>query len=812
MASIIDSTLETRALHLFRNLLDLDPGQRERALRDCDPPLRTRVQALLACVEERDLEVATEPDCAGLRIGPYVVVERIGQGGMGEVFLAERADGSFDRQVAVKRIWAGHAPLAARFVRERQMLARLQHPHIAQLLDGGLDDAGKPWLAMELVRGQDIDTWCDARNAPLAQRVELLRQVCDAVDHAHRQLIVHRDIKPSNLLVDADGCAKLLDFGIARLLDDDAGQRTLTQAMTPAWATPEQRQGKPVTTASDIYQIGLLAHLLLSGLLRDEANPRMSAGFARMRREAPQRAEAIAKQRGLAADALQRQLRGDLDSIVALATAQDPGGRYGSARALADDLKLWLRGLPVQARGDERGYRLRRAARRWWPALAAGVAGLAFLGFHVYTLQGALDRTERERARAVVAEQRATRERDNARLVSEQLVGLFAASSPDGTRSDQLRARDLLGNAEAAFTQSGMDQRHPAAAALVWDALSRIHGGMGDDAHALRVQARAVAAARRARDPQLLAEALRTQAWAYYRHDQPAEARRSAEEARRALEQAGLQTTPLYARVQNAAGFAALAQGDAANGWRELEESLALLERAGPSVDALRFGALLNATEAALAMGEPARARGWLSTLDAMAGAHDGQDVVARLQLATRRARLARNDDRLAEANAQMDRLLAEANTYFGMRHPEAINYANEYAKGLIASGDYTVATAVLSGALQDAIAALPAEHTLTQDIRGQRGIAALLQGDLAQAGTDLRAVTEWRQRKAQADIGQGPALERLALARTTCAARLPVMASKFEHEKRAEPWQRRLAQRWAGECAAPSATAQREP
>lgn len=801
MATTTDSTFETRALHLFRELLDMDADQRERALRDCEPPLRARVEALLACMAEDDLVEAQDAPCAGLRIGPYVVVECIGQGGMGEVFLARRADGAFDRQVAVKRIWAGHAPLAARFVRERQLLARLQHPHIAQLLDGGIDDAGKPWLAMELVRGQDIDTWGDKRNAPLARRIELLMQVCDAVDHAHRQLIVHRDLKPSNILVDEDGCAKLLDFGIARLLDEgDAAGRTLTQAMTPAWATPEQRQGKPVTTASDIYQLGLLAHVLLSGLPRDAAGSRMSANIARLRREAPQCAAAIAQRRGLAADALQRQLRGDLDSIVALATAQDPDERYPSARALAEDLKRWLRGRPVQARVDERGYRLRRTVRRWWPALAVGLAGIAFLGYHVHSLQGALERTQRERERAQRAEQRANRERDNARQVSEQLVGMFAASSPDGTRSDQLSARALLDNAEAAFARSDANGRQPAAAALVWDALSRIHGGMGDDARALQVQARAVAAARRAHDPQLLAEALRTQAWAHYRHDQPDAARRSALEARRTLERAGMQASALYARVQNAAGFAALAGGDAVAGWRELDDSLDLLERAGEPAGMLRFEALMNATEAALAMGERERARRWLSALGAMPDMQATRGAVAHLQLGTRRARLARMDDRLPEANRSMAELVVQAERYFGARHPEVIHYANEYAKGLIAAGDHDRAAAVLAEALRNAVAALPADHTLAQDLRGQRGIVALLQGDLAQAGADLQAVVDWRRRKGQAELGQGPGLERIALARLRCekdGLRLPELDATH-----AEPWQRRLAQRWASECA----------
>ena len=182
---------------------------------------------------------------------------------------------------------------------------------------------------------------------------------------------------------------------------------------------------------------------------------------------------------------------------------------------------------------------------------------------------------------------------------------------------------------------------------------------------------------------------------------------------------------------------------------------------------------------------------------------------VAQLQLDTRRARLARMDDNLPEASARMAQATTQARNYFGAHHPEAINYANEYAKGLIALGDYALASTVLSDALRDATAALPAEHTLRQDIRGQRGIAALLQNDVLQAGNDLRAVTEWRQRKGQADAGQGPALERLALARLHCDRDLPARAQAFAKEVRSEPWQRRLAERWVRDCASASAAAQ---
>ncbi|WP_460832064.1 serine/threonine-protein kinase, partial [Lysobacter humi (ex Lee et al. 2017)] len=297
--STLDPATEREALRLLRDVLDADAPTRETRLADVEPTLAARVRALLA---HADADAATDAldaptgddDVAGLRIGPYRVIERIGHGGMGEVFRAARDDGAFDRDVALKRIWGGFAPLTGRFLRERQVLARLQHPGIAQLFDGGVTDGGQPWFAMELVRGEPITRWCDARRAGLEQRVDLVREVCAAVDVAHRALIVHRDLKPANVLVGEDGRAKLLDFGIAKLLDEVDAEQTQTLAMTPAWAAPEQRDGRPVTTASDVYQLGMLLRVLLADDLPAVGRPaaRMAAAFDACRRTAPERAAA----------------------------------------------------------------------------------------------------------------------------------------------------------------------------------------------------------------------------------------------------------------------------------------------------------------------------------------------------------------------------------------------------------------------------------------------------------------------------------------------------------------------------------------
>jgi hypothetical protein len=448
-ASPLDDAFEGSALALLRVLLDLDATVRDDALqqRSDDPALIARVRQLLAQVDESELDAPAPLD---LPFGPYRARERIGQGGMGEVFRAERADGSFQRHVAIKRMHGGYAGLAARFLRERQLLARLQHPNIAQLIDGGFDAQGQPWLAMELVAGQPIHRWCDLRQATLDTRVRLMIQLCRAVDHAHRHLVVHRDLKPGNVLVDAEGNAKLLDFGIARLLDDDA-EHTHTHAMTPAWSAPEQRKGEPATTASDLYQLGLLLRLLLSGFPPSPAPGRLSRQFDDLALDDRPAAQALAEARGTTADTLSRRLRGDLDAIVALATAEDPAQRYPAASAFAADLERWLDGLPVAARDTERGYRLRRAARRYWPALAAGVAALAFLGYHMHSMNSALRRVEAERksalsARALEADhrRRAERERDRANVVADYFGELFDVMPPAQVARGDVPAHQLL--------------------------------------------------------------------------------------------------------------------------------------------------------------------------------------------------------------------------------------------------------------------------------------------------------------------------------------------------------------------------------
>ncbi len=281
-----DNTLKRRADRVLVAALEVDGAERQELIdRACgsDGPLRALVLELIAlCEEPDDLEERAEASIASMHTGierealgtdqiaPYRLVRELGRGGMGIVYLAERDDGLFEHDVAVKVLQVGRMEqFASRFSRERQILAALDHPGIARLLDAGSTPRGLPYLVMERVEGLPIDRYCAERREPIDGRLDLFRLVCEAVEAAHRGLVVHRDLKPSNILVTADGRPKLLDFGIAKLLGDDpsVGRRTTAPMLTLEWASPEQFRGRPTTVQSDVYQLGLLLHHLLTGRL-----------------------------------------------------------------------------------------------------------------------------------------------------------------------------------------------------------------------------------------------------------------------------------------------------------------------------------------------------------------------------------------------------------------------------------------------------------------------------------------------------------------------------------------------------------------
>ncbi len=424
------------------------------------------------------------------RLGPYRVVKMLGEGGMGAVYLAERDDDEFLQRVAIKIVRGRLNPERIRqFRSERQILAWLEHPNIARLLDGGTTEDGLPYLVMEQVEGLPIDQHCDERRLAIESRLRLFLEVCDAVSHAHRSLIVHRDIKPGNIMVDDDGVPKLLDFGIARLALDDVPDwdraRAHGRMLTPDYASPEVVRGDQVTTAADVYALGVLLYELLTGVRPLRVSTMTSSDIERVvcHTLPPAASEAAreviadmppplerASRRHTTPELLRRRLRGDLDAITAMALHKDQRRRYASAEALAADVRRHLDHLPVSARPLTQWERAARLCRRhrWAAAAVFVLAGL-----------GAAAAIAQSRQAARMAEQRdaTTRERDTAQQMLRFLTELFEMSSAGRTTDGPVTVRQLLDHgAERVETELA---GRPAIQAQLLATIGRVYGNIG---------------------------------------------------------------------------------------------------------------------------------------------------------------------------------------------------------------------------------------------------------------------------------------------------------------------------------------------
>jgi len=463
---------------LFEQMIDTGTGERTARLASAcgdDLELRASVESLLKSDSRReDALLHAIGDAAeslleehqdrliGTRVGPYRVASILGHGGMSTVYRGERDDSQYQQTVAIKVLQHAtlHPRLRSRLHSERHILATLDHPSIARLIDSGDLEDGTPYLVMEYVDGESIDSYCDSRTLFVRERLELFVKVCAAVQYAHRNLVVHRDIKSSNIFVTVEGAPKLLDFGIAKLLAPESLSHTLPvtrlqeRILTPENAAPEQVLGRPITTATDIYALGVLLYQLLTGrspyrllsysqlqlerasCMDDPARPSQMV-VSKLTGEKDADRSRISDRRGLSPQRLRARLSGDLDAIVAMAMRKEPDRRYPSVEALADDLNRHLLGEPVRARQGDWRYNAAKFLRRHLLAVAAVAA--AFLGLALFA--GAMFW---ENHRIELAREATAQERDRAQQVSAFLVDVFSQADPFNTQGKEPTAKDLL--------------------------------------------------------------------------------------------------------------------------------------------------------------------------------------------------------------------------------------------------------------------------------------------------------------------------------------------------------------------------------
>ena len=519
-----------RVRALFDLLADLSPGEWEAALDEqgvADPQLRNEVITLLHAdreelvrthidaqapgvlsdIAERETQIENQ-GLGGRRVGAFRLICEVGRGGMGTVWRAERVDGGFEQVVAIKLIRTGWdaAETINRFRAERQILAHLSHPNIAHIIDGGITADERPWLALEYVDGIDLRSYCDQHKLDIEQRLKLFMTVCEAVSHAHAHLVVHRDLKPSNLLVTRSGEIKLLDFGIAKLVDHDAIHASIQRVFTPEYAAPEQVRGEVITTSVDIYALGLLLYELLTGRRPYKVKNSTPAAYERaILDQEPTRpslvlagasdavdASSTLESTGVSAHQLRRQLQGDLDAIILKALRKDPQQRYASVADFAADIQRHRQSRPVLARRGGWRYRASRFLRRHALATASVVVSIIALasGLVVALHQRDLARIEANKSERVL----------------EFMVGNFSSADPGTSDGATITARELLDRGAKRITEELDDA--PEARAQLLETISRAYLGIGGFDEALSNVKSALVIREQLGDPVAVAKAL----------------------------------------------------------------------------------------------------------------------------------------------------------------------------------------------------------------------------------------------------------------------------------------------------------------
>ena len=745
-------------------LLDMEAPariQRLGQIAERDEGLAAELQQLLSREQESEQFMAqpvfAAPACAraGTRIGPYRLLHLLGEGGMGEVWLAERCDGMYERKVALKLLRSGLADpgLHARFARERQILARLQHPNLAQLHNAGIDLDGHPYIALDYVQGEPVTDYCARRQPLLLERLRLMLQVCSVVAHAHANLVVHRDLKPSNILVAADGSVKLLDFGIAQLLDrDDEGAAPgpgEPRAFTLHYAAPEQVRGEPVNTLTDIYSLGVVIYEVVTGhkpyRLRRQTDSEWERSILEVQPMPASRrlqvADAGAARPSLAALRMARQVRGDLDLLLDKAMAKDPQARYGSVDALAEDLRRFIDGKPLRARASTRRYRLHKYLQRHrWGVIGAGSALLMVLTVSAVALwQAQQARVEMARAQAM----------------QDFSVGLFDRAAASGHGRFDVRQLLQMGRQRAQLELR--DQ--PVALAELYGVIGRLRIGLGDYQAALQIldEQRALLQAQAVVPPVLQLDAVtqRARALRMLGRDRECVAhlqamRPLADEQQGLLPAAAAAFASQLGRCQAQLGdvhgarqafgtaLSLYQRGDGDGNWRGVAESLADLaaldEEAGDAAHALVAYQQALRLMAAAAPGAP-------------------ETIVLRRQLGQALARAGRP----AEASAALELAWQAAVQAFGPDHPETLSVRRARALLAMRQGRAAWAGQELREVQVKLRRALGPDHRETGLAEHALGELYRSTGDVQQSLVHYRAAVRiWRQPDHVALLAQG--------------------------------------------------------
>jgi serine/threonine protein kinase len=752
---------------LFAETLERSPAEREAFLAaacEGDPELRRVVEKLLDADAQSHTTFLERSagELLGLvpnrdepaRLGPYRLLGRLGGGGMGDVFRARREDEHYQQEVAVKILRSGLQETEAlhRFLIERQILARLEHPNIARLYDGGSTEDGRPYLVMELVDGLPVDEYCDRHQLTVDQRLDLFQRICGAVQYAHQNLLVHRDLKPGNILVTAAGEPKLLDFGIAKRLErGPATQPDLTQTgsriMTPSYASPEQVKGEPITTASDVYSLGVLLYGLLAGrgpyrngtgrlpheIERAICEQQPERPSVALFRPGGPSAEEIARARCSRPQALRRRLQGDLDNIVLMALRKEPERRYGSAAQLSRDLENHLQSLPVVARADTLPYRARKFLRRH----RAGVAAAGVMVLLAVLFMAGL----------IVQGRRVARERDKARYALGFLVDTFKEADPYHTKGERLSADEILARGAERVSRDLSGQ--PDVQAALMDAIGEVELGLGRYDRAEPLLRRGFALRRATFGTRSLEVADSLEHLGRLQQDRAAFAdsetllRQALEIRRRRLGDAD----PAVARTLNDLGELLAAKGGAVEAEKLHREALDIALKVEGPVGPAVAESLLDLGKAKLAQGNYAAA-----------------ERISRQGLVVQRGVFGKGDPRLYRVQTQVAEVLLESGKFreaeillrgslkaqrelLGRNHPDVTVTLGDLALALHREERWGESEAVSREALGIVRAQFGPSHRLVDEILGNLAVAIDAQGRTVEAIPYYQEALEIRRR-----------------------------------------------------------------